>query len=112
VCLTPPQTSAPSDGRGTGKYRLPFHYSGRSRSKLHQWAAEHEGLFLKDGASTLVDFDVLDRIMDSLPRGQDHDATPREARPLSQKKSGPGLEVRAATSSTSSPAKAQRSRHA
>jgi hypothetical protein len=50
-----------------GKISLATRYSGRSRSKLYQWAAEHEGLFLKDGASTLVDFDVLDRIMDSLP---------------------------------------------
>jgi hypothetical protein len=50
-----------------GKIPLAVLYSGRSRSKLYQWAAQYKGLFLKDGASTLVDFDKLDEIMDSLP---------------------------------------------
>jgi hypothetical protein len=34
---------------------------------LYEWGAEHRGLFRKDGASTLIDFDVLDKILDSLP---------------------------------------------
>jgi hypothetical protein len=42
-------------------------HSGRSRSRLYEWAREHEGLFLKDGASTIVDFSVLDRILEELP---------------------------------------------
>jgi hypothetical protein len=42
-------------------------YSGRSRSRLYQLAAKHEDLFRKDGGSTLVDFAVLDRILDGLP---------------------------------------------
>jgi hypothetical protein len=42
-------------------------YSGRSRSRLYEWAAENPGLIRKDGASTLIDFDVLDRILDGLP---------------------------------------------
>jgi hypothetical protein len=42
-------------------------YSGRSRSRLYELGAEHRGLFRKDGASTLVDFDVLDQILDALP---------------------------------------------
>jgi hypothetical protein len=42
-------------------------YSGRSRSRLYQLAAIHEGLFRKDGKSTLVDFAVLNRILDTLP---------------------------------------------
>ena len=42
-------------------------YSGRSRSRLYQLAAKHEGLFRKDGKSTLVDFAVLDQILDKLP---------------------------------------------
>jgi hypothetical protein len=42
-------------------------YSGRSRSRLYQLAAKHEGLFRKDGKSTLVDFAVLDQILDALP---------------------------------------------
>jgi hypothetical protein len=42
-------------------------YSGRSRSRLYQWAAMHPRLFLKDGASVVVDFDQLDAIMTALP---------------------------------------------
>lgn len=42
-------------------------YSGRSRSRLYQLAAKHEGLFRKDGKSTLVDFAVLDQILNGLP---------------------------------------------
>jgi hypothetical protein len=42
-------------------------YSGRSRSRLYQLAAKHEGLFRKDGKSTLVDFTILDQILDELP---------------------------------------------
>jgi hypothetical protein len=42
-------------------------YSGRSRSRLYQLAAKHEGLFRKDQKSTLVDFAILDQILDKLP---------------------------------------------
>ena len=42
-------------------------YSGRSRSRLYQLAAQYKNLFRKDGQSTLVDFAVLDRILDALP---------------------------------------------
>jgi hypothetical protein len=42
-------------------------YCGRSRSRLYQLAAKHEGLFRKDGKSTLVDFAILDQILDGLP---------------------------------------------
>jgi hypothetical protein len=42
-------------------------YSGRSRSRLYQLAAKHEGLFVKDGKSTLVDFAILNQILDELP---------------------------------------------
>jgi hypothetical protein len=42
-------------------------YSGRSRSRLYEWAQHYRGLFRKDGASTLVDFDVLDQILNELP---------------------------------------------
>jgi hypothetical protein len=49
-------------------------YSGRSRSRLYQLAAKHEGLFRKDGKSTLVDFAILDRILDGLPVARIKDA--------------------------------------
>lgn len=42
-------------------------YSGRGRTRLYDWAQQYPGLFRKDGASTLVDFDILDQILDSLP---------------------------------------------
>jgi hypothetical protein len=42
-------------------------YSGRSRSRLYELAREHEGLFVKDGTSTVVNFGVLDRILEELP---------------------------------------------
>ena len=50
-----------------GKIPAATAYSGRSRTRLYQWAEQHEGLFKKDGASTLVDFDILDEILDQLP---------------------------------------------
>ena len=42
-------------------------HSGRSRSRLYQLAGQYPGLFRKDGKSTLVDFAVLDRILDGFP---------------------------------------------
>jgi hypothetical protein len=50
-----------------GKIPVAVAYSGRSRSRLYEWAMEHEGLFVKDGTSTLVNFDRLDEILDQLP---------------------------------------------
>jgi len=34
---------------------------------LYEWAGKHPGLFRKDGKSTIVDFDMIDRIVDQLP---------------------------------------------
>jgi hypothetical protein len=42
-------------------------YSGRSRSRLYQLAPKHPGLFVKDGKSTLVNFVILDQIIDEFP---------------------------------------------
>ena len=50
-----------------GKIAKAVEYSGRSRSRLYELGAQHRGLFRKDGASTLIDFDVLDQILDALP---------------------------------------------
>jgi hypothetical protein len=47
-----------------GKIPAAVKYSGRSRGRLYQLASQHPGLFKKDGASTLVDFAVLDKILD------------------------------------------------
>ena len=50
-----------------GKIPTAVAYSGRSRTRLYELADEYKGLFKKDGASTLVDFDILDQILDQLP---------------------------------------------
>jgi hypothetical protein len=50
-----------------GKIPAAVSYSGISRPRLYQLAAAHPGLFRKNGKATLVDFDVLDQILDGLP---------------------------------------------
>ncbi len=50
-----------------GKMPAATTYSGRSRSRIYEWAAENPDLIRKDGVSSLIDFDVLDRILDALP---------------------------------------------
>jgi hypothetical protein len=50
-----------------GKVPTAVRYSAVSRSVLYELAAVYPGLFRKNGAATLVDFDVLDRILDALP---------------------------------------------
>jgi hypothetical protein len=42
-------------------------YSGFSRSRLYQLAPAYPGLFRKNGTAVIVDFDILDRIIDELP---------------------------------------------
>jgi hypothetical protein len=58
-----------------GKIPAACAYSGRSRARLYQLAAQHEGLFRKDGKSTIVDFAMLDRILDGLPVAKIKDAS-------------------------------------
>jgi hypothetical protein len=50
-----------------GKISFASDYSGRSKSRIYELAAEHRGLIRKDGASSLVDMDVLDDILDEFP---------------------------------------------
>jgi hypothetical protein len=45
-------------------------YSGHGRSRLYQLAATNHGLFRKNGRATVVDFDILDRILDALPHAK------------------------------------------
>jgi hypothetical protein len=42
-------------------------YSGISRSSLYIAAGKTPGLFRKNGAAIVVDFDVLDALLDGLP---------------------------------------------
>jgi hypothetical protein len=41
--------------------------SGLSRGALYQLAKKHRGLFLKYGAATLLDLELLDKILAELP---------------------------------------------
>jgi hypothetical protein len=52
-------------------------YSGRSRSRLYELGAKYPGLFRKDGTSTLVDFEVLDEILEALPAAEIKPVTKR-----------------------------------
>jgi hypothetical protein len=42
-------------------------YSGLSRASLYKLAIEHPGLFKKHGSATIVDFSVIDRILEAAP---------------------------------------------
>ena len=50
-----------------GKIPAAEAYSGVSRATLYTWAARHPGLFVKNGAATIVNFERLDAILDALP---------------------------------------------
>ena len=50
-----------------GKIPAAMAYSGLGRTKLYEVAGSHPGLFKKSGASTLVDFFLLDQVLDGLP---------------------------------------------
>ena len=50
-----------------GKIPTANAYSGLGRTSLYELAEQHQGLFKKYGTSTLVDFDILDQILDQLP---------------------------------------------
>jgi hypothetical protein len=53
-----------------GRIPTAVDYSGLGRSKLYIAASEHPELFRKHGSATIVDFDVLDQILDALPTGK------------------------------------------
>jgi hypothetical protein len=50
-----------------GKIPAALAYSGLSRSRLYEWGAEHPGLFRKQGKASLIDFAILDQLLDALP---------------------------------------------
>jgi hypothetical protein len=50
-----------------GKIQAAIAYSGIGRSKLYDEAKKRTGLFRKNGAATVVDFDILDIVLDELP---------------------------------------------
>jgi hypothetical protein len=42
-------------------------YSSICRTRLYELARQYRGLFRKNGGATVVDYDVLDAILDELP---------------------------------------------
>jgi hypothetical protein len=50
-----------------GKIPAAIEYSGVRRTKLYQLAGANPGLFKKSGKSTLVDFELLDQVLNRLP---------------------------------------------
>jgi hypothetical protein len=54
-------------GKRWGRVSEATAYSGLGRSSLYKLAAAHKGLFRKHGAATIVDFNVLDRILEAAP---------------------------------------------
>ena len=50
-----------------GKISTAIEYSGLSRSRLYELAQRYPTLFRKNGNATIVDFNVLDRVIDDLP---------------------------------------------
>jgi hypothetical protein len=54
----------------SGKISAAISHCGIPRSTLYKLAGQHPGLLKKIGASTYVDYDVLDRIIDQLPLAQ------------------------------------------
>jgi hypothetical protein len=50
-----------------GKIPAAVAYSGVSRTVLYEMREDTPGLFRKNGKATLVDFDVLDELLDRLP---------------------------------------------
>ena len=42
-------------------------YASVSSSRLYEWAKKNQKLFRKNGNFTIVDFEILDQILDELP---------------------------------------------
>jgi hypothetical protein len=53
--------------RRSGRIPDAIEYSGLCRTALYELSRQHAGLFRKYGAATIVDFNVLDAIIESLP---------------------------------------------
>jgi hypothetical protein len=53
--------------RRFGRVSHAMDYAGLGRTTLYTMATKNKGLFRKLGKITLVDFDILDRILDDTP---------------------------------------------
>jgi hypothetical protein len=59
-------TTARSVRPRMGRLPVAIAYSGLGRMSLYELAARHSGLFRKNGAA-IIDFALLDKILDELP---------------------------------------------
>jgi hypothetical protein len=57
----------PTSRRRFGKLPAATEYSALSRATLYELAPKYPGLFKKNGGATIVDFTILDEILDGLP---------------------------------------------
>jgi hypothetical protein len=60
-------SAEPTSRRRFGRISEASTYSAISRATLYELAPKWPGLFRKNGAATIVDFEILDRILDGLP---------------------------------------------
>jgi len=54
-----------------GKIAEALAYSGVSRSRFYEWLKERPELVKKNGRASIVDFDIFDEILDTLPTAAD-----------------------------------------
>ena len=54
----------------SGKIPAAIKHSGITRSSLYKLRTKYPDLFRKNGHATLIDFNVLDRVIDELPVAQ------------------------------------------
>jgi hypothetical protein len=69
------ESTQPAGQRRFGKLPAASEYCGLSRATLYELAPKHPGLFRKSGTATLVDFRILDAILDALPNARIKPAT-------------------------------------
>jgi hypothetical protein len=64
--------SIQSTGLGKRFGRIPeaTAFSGLSRSSLYKLAIVHRGLFKKHGSATIVDFQILNEILEAAPAAE------------------------------------------
>jgi len=61
-----------------GRIPAALMYAGISRSRLYEWTQERPELVRKNGRASLVDFRILDQILDGLPIATGAGAPPRK----------------------------------
>jgi hypothetical protein len=62
--------TATGGARRWGRISDAIDYSGLSRTSLYKLAAANRGLFKKHGAATIVDFEILDRVLEASPAAE------------------------------------------